>query len=165
VNDVPALDALSALPAAQAQAVLLDVSKTNSDQDLGEIWSIRSALVRKLRLILGIHKDYSGAITNVTAIQEDKWPLTIRLPTRRYRGRAKNVAVMLGAIDETPAAPVPAARGLTLSIEGTFDSAELEPRIEAIRALLAAAGASRYTINLSLDEVVPAIMGAAHRPK
>jgi len=157
VNDVPALDALSALPAVQAQAVLLDVSKTNSDQDLGEIWSIRSALVRKLRLILGIHKDYSGTITNVTAIQEDKWPPNFRLPIHRYRRRARNVAAMRDAVDEAPAAPVPAARGLTLAIEGTFDSAELEPRIEAIRALLAAAGASRYTINLSLDEVVPAM--------
>ncbi len=160
MGEVLALEELLALPVDQAKAVMLDLSKTISDQKLAGAWSTHFTLVRKLRSILGIHKNHSGTIVNVTEIQDEKWPPAFRLPTSKARSRTEKVVVMQGAIsDEVAAAPEPAVRGLTLSIKGTYSGVELEPRIEAIRALLANCTGGRYTINLSLDEVIPAGAG------
>jgi hypothetical protein len=159
MGEVLALEELLALPVDQAKAVMLDLSKTISDQKLAGAWSTHFTLVRKLRSILGIHKNHSGTIVNVTEIQEDKWPPAFRLPTRKARSRAEKVVVMQSAIDEIAVAPETAVRGLTLSIRGTYSGVDLEPRVEAIRALLANCTGGRYTINLSLDEVIPAGMG------
>ncbi len=156
MGEVLALEELLALPVDQAKAVMLDLSKTISDQKLAGAWSTHFTLVRKLRSILGIHKNHSGTIVNVTEIQEDKWPPAFRLPTRKARSRTEKVVAMQGAIDKVAAAPEPAVRGLALSIKGTYSGAELEPRIEAIRALLKNCTGSRYTISLSLDEAIPA---------
>jgi hypothetical protein len=133
---------------------MLDLSKTISDQKLAEAWSTHFTLVRKLRSILGIHKNHSGTIVNVTDILEDKWPPAFRLPARKTRGRTEKVVVMQGAVDDV-ALNEPAVRGLTLSIKGTYSGTELEPRIEAIRTLLGSCCGSKYNINLSLDEVIP----------
>jgi hypothetical protein len=160
MGEVLALEELLALPVDQAKAVMLDLSKTISDQKLAGAWSTHFTLVRKLRSILGIHKNHSGTIVNVTEIQEEKWPPAFRLPTRKARSRTEKVVAMQGAIGEVAAAPEPAVRGLTLSIKGTYSGAELEPRIEAIRALLKNCTGSRYTISLSLDEAIPARVGA-----
>ena len=160
MGEVLALEELLALPVDQAKAVMLDLSKTISDQKLAGAWSTHFTLVRKLRSILGIHKNHSGTIVNVTEIQEDKWPPAFRLPTRKARSRTEKVVVMQGAISDLAAAAEPAARGLVLSIKGTYSGVELEPRIEAIRALLAGCAGGRYTISLSLDEVIPAGIGA-----
>jgi hypothetical protein len=161
MGEVLALEELLALPVDQAKAVMLDLSKTISDQKLAGAWSTHFTLVRKLRSILGIHKNHSGTIVDVTEIQEDKWPPAFRLPTRKARSRAEKVVVMQSTIDEIAAvAPETAVRGLTLSIKGTYSGVDLEPRIEAIRALLANCTGGRYTISLSLDEVIPVGMGA-----
>jgi hypothetical protein len=159
MGEVLALEELLALPVDQAKAVMLDLSKTISDQKLAGAWSTHFTLVRKLRSILGIHKNHSGTIVNVTEIQDDKWPPAFRLPARKARSRTEKVVVMQGAINEVAAAPEPAVRGLSLSIKGTYSGVELEPRIEAIRGLLANCTGGRYTINLSLDEVIPAGVG------
>jgi hypothetical protein len=160
MGEVLALEELLALPVDQAKAVMLDLSKTISDQKLAGAWSTHFTLVRKLRSILGIHKNHSGTIVNVTEIRDDKWPPAFRLPTRQTRSRAEKVVVMQGLIDEVADAPELAVRGLTLSIRGTYGGVELEPRIEAIRALLANCAGGRYTISLSLDEIIPAGSGA-----
>ncbi|MGD0153943.1 MAG: hypothetical protein ABSC17_09365 [Thermacetogeniaceae bacterium] len=161
MGEVLALEELLALPIDQAKVVMLDLSKTISDQKLAEAWSTHFTLVRKLRSILGIHKNHNGTIVNVTEIQGDKWPPAFRLPARRAKARPEKVVVMQGAADHVAAAQLAEIRGLSLSIKGTYNGAELEPRIEAIRTLLLSCAGSRYAINLSLDEVIPA--GAADR--
>jgi hypothetical protein len=161
MGEVLSLEELLALPVDQAKMVMLDLSKTISDQRLAAAWSTHFTLVRKLRSILGIHKNHSGTIVNVTEIQDEKWPPAFRLPTRKVRSRTEKVVVMPSAIDEAAPAPEPAVRGLILSIRGTYSGAELEPRIEAIRALLINCADSRYTINLSLDEAI--LTGAMER--
>ncbi len=160
MGEVLALEELLALPVDQARTVMLDLSKTISDQKLAAAWSTHFTLVRKLRSILGIHKNHSGTIVNVTEIQGEKWPPAFRLPTRKARGRTEKVVVMQGAAGELAAMPEPEVRGLTLSIKGTYSGAELEPRIEAIRTLLGSCAGSRYTISISLDELIPAGVSA-----
>ncbi len=161
MGEVLALEELLALPVDHAKAVMLDLSKTISDQKLAEVWSTHFTLVRKLRSILGIHKNHNGTIVNVTEIQGDKWPPAFRLPARRAKARTEKVVAMQGAADHVAAAQLAEIRGLSLSIRGTYSGAELEPRIEAIRTLLSSCAGSRYTISLSLDEVIPA--GATDR--
>jgi hypothetical protein len=171
MGEVLALKELLSLPVDQAKEVMLELCRTISDQKLAEAWSTHFTLVRKLRSILGIHKNHSGAIIDVTAIQDDKWPPSFRLTTRRHQaGATEKVVVMQSLGEEQDAAPHRAhpldgyptrdttrqAGGLTLSIRGTYSGAELEPRIEAIRALLSGSGNSRYAIELSLDEIVTA---------
>lgn len=155
MGEVLALEELLALPVDQAKAVMLDLSRTISDQKLAEAWSTHFTLVRKLRSILGIHKNHSGTIVNITEIQGEKWPPAFRLPARKTKGRAEKVVVMQGAGENTAATPDTEARGLTLSIKGTYSGSELGPRIEAIRSLLSSCTGSRYTISLSLDEAIP----------
>jgi hypothetical protein len=158
MGEVIALEALLALPVDQAKELMLELSKSISDQKLAEAWSTHFTLVRKLRSILGIHKNHSGTIVNITDTVEDKWPPSFRLPTRKARNRAEKVVVMQGAARD-PDAGQPVVRGLVMSIRGTFSGAELEPRIEAIRTLLKSCGDSKYTISLSLDEGIPARAG------
>jgi hypothetical protein len=158
MGEVLALKELLALPVDQAKEVMLELSKTISDQKLAEAWSTHFTLVRKLRSILGIHKNHSGTIVNVTDIQGDKWPPAFRLSSRRAGGRTggrtEKVVVMQNAVDERTAVPQSGVSGLTLSIRGSFSGAELGPRIEAISTLLSNCTGSRYTIDLSLNEVI-----------
>lgn len=158
MGEILALEEMLALPVDQAKAVMLDLSRTISDQKLAEAWSTHFTLVRKLRSILGIHKNHSGTIVNVTEIQGDKWPPAFRLPSRKAGGKAggrrEKVVVMQNAADERAAVPESAVRGLTLSIKGSFSGAELGARIEAIRTLLSNCTGSRYAVDLSLDEII-----------
>ncbi len=161
MGEILTLQELLSLPVEQAKEVMLELSRANSDQKLAATWSTHFTLVRKLRSILGIHKNHSGTIVNVTEILGDKWPPSFRLTTRRHQSRASEKVVVMQAIGEEQIFAPAAVRGLALSIRGIYSGTELEPRIEAIRALLSGSGNTRYTIDLSLDEVIASRPAAA----
>ncbi len=153
VLNILALEELLALPVEQAHEAMLDLSKKVSDQVLSETWAIQFNWVRKLRLILGIRKDHSGAVVFVDEIHKDSWPPVIR--SRKPWGRKGKVSHAAdSAFVVTDEAQCP-SKCLSLSINGTFTGAELEPRIEMVRSLVKIFAESKYAINLSLEEVAP----------
>lgn len=148
------LDEFLKLPDTRAKDVMLELSSI-SDQKLADEWKVQTSFVRKIRRILGIQKDHSGAIVANTDILCEKWPPTYRPRKRRtveVQETMKIVDEDLESSDERTFTE--SSKGFSFSLEGVFTASEIEKRLEALAIMVACSIGSKYSIKISLDEIV-----------
>lgn len=157
MSEIMPLGEFLQLPVEEAKRVMLELSRNISDQKLACEWSTQANYVRKLRSILGIHKDHSGTVTQVSDIKCEKWPPSFRLRARR-QNRAnpdKVVQIPLAGVENSEGIGGGKGKGFTFTLEGIFTADELNKRIEVIKSLMATSINSTYALNISLEEIIP----------
>jgi hypothetical protein len=160
---------LVAMPFKQAREAVLDLCKEMSDSQLKQFWSVPLSYVRRMRYLLGIEKDRQGTIY-VRDGYPDKWPPAFRKDDLIGIGN-RHPATQAGDWTTSPRAADPATwntvepaamhqeqekdalKGFTLSFNGVFLADDLKSRIEAVKALLNGSPESKYSINVTLEEI------------
>lgn len=155
MSDILPLEEFLKLPVERAKEVMLDLSRNISDQKLAAEWSTQISYVRKLRCILGIHKDHSGRVTSVSEIKCEKWPPALRLRSRQTVKEAeKIVPIPLANYELQGDINAQKVKSFTFSLEGIFTAEELNKRIDAIKTLMINSSESKYALSISLEEIV-----------
>jgi hypothetical protein len=156
--DLVLFDELLKMPVDQARDLMLEMSKTYSDQKLAEMWVKQPAQIRKLRGILGINKNHSGTVINLVDIQNEKWPplfhlsargknkKAVDLPPRHNRkssGKPEKVEMVMETVPGT----------FTCVLKRELNGEELSSWFEAIKQLLDASVEKHYSVALQLTEI------------
>lgn len=156
MSEIISLGEFLKLPVERAKEVMLDLSRSISDQKLAAEWSTQTNYVRKLRCILGIHKDHSGAVTSVSEIKCGKWPPALRLRSRQTAKESEKVVPMPVANLEPPGDLIARkVKSFTFSLEGIFSAQDLNKLIEAVKTLMTSSTESKYALSISLEEIIP----------
>ncbi|MGB9792905.1 MAG: hypothetical protein ACPLTR_10080 [Thermacetogeniaceae bacterium] len=145
MDEILPLQEFLRLPVERAKEVMLELSQNISDQQLATKWSTQVTYVRKLRFVLGIHKDHSGRVVSVSNVRCEKWPPVYRLrPRQQIEKKGEKIF------------PVPRVKGFSFSLDGVFSGEEISKRLDAIKTLMIGSGDKKYVLSVMLEEVVSA---------
>lgn len=153
MGETIALSDLLQLPDTSAKGVMMELSSI-SDQRLAEEWKIQTSFVRKIRRILGIQKDHSGAVVATTDIISEKWPPTYRPRRKRTVEVQETMKITEEDVESAERETSVENSGFNFSLEGVFSAGEIEKRLESLAVMTACARSSKYSIKIYLKELI-----------
>jgi hypothetical protein len=152
MGETIALSDFLQLPDARAKDVMLELSGI-SDQRLAEQWKVQTSFVRKIRRILGIQKDHSGAVVATTDILSEQWPPAYR-PRKRTVELQETMKITEEDVETSEKDASPDSKGFRFSLEGVFPAIEIEKRLESLAVMTSCSRSSKYSVKICLEEII-----------